>query len=112
MQWPPRPGPGQKGMKPKGLVDAAAMVSQMSMPMRSARMASSLTSAMFTARKVFSRILDSSALSGAGDDVDRLAHEAVQLRGAAGALAGHAADDLGRVARCPSARCRGRPARG
>ena len=33
MQWPPRPGPGQKGMKPKGLVAAAAMTSQTSMPM-------------------------------------------------------------------------------
>ena len=64
MQWPPRPGPGQKGMNPNGLVDAASMVSQMSMPIRSPRMAISLTSAMLTARKVFSTILAISALSG------------------------------------------------
>ena len=64
MQWPPRPGPGQKGMKPKGLVAEASMASQTSMPMRSARMAISLTSAMLTARKVFSMILAISADSG------------------------------------------------
>ena len=58
MQWPPIPGPGQKGMNPKGLVAAASITSQMSMPIRSARMASSLTSAMLTERNMFSSIFD------------------------------------------------------
>ena len=40
------------------------MTSQMSMPMRSASIAISLTSAMLTERKMFSSSLDSSATSG------------------------------------------------
>ncbi len=40
------------------------MTSQMSTPMRSARMASSLTSAMLTERKMFSSSLAISAVSG------------------------------------------------
>jgi hypothetical protein len=58
------PGPGSKRMNPWGLVEAASMTSQMSMPMRSVSIASSLTSAMFTERKMFSRSLVSSAASG------------------------------------------------
>ena len=64
MQWPPSPGPGRKGMKPKGLVAAASMTSQTSMPMRSQSIASSLTRAMLTLRKMFSSSLVSSATSG------------------------------------------------
>ncbi len=48
-------------MKPKGLVLAASMTSQMSMSMRSKIIFSSFTSAMFTERKTFSRSLADSA---------------------------------------------------
>ena len=51
-------------MNPNGFVEAASTTSQMSMPMRSATIASSLTSAMLTERKMFSSSLDSSATSG------------------------------------------------
>ena len=61
MQCPPMPGPGQKGMKPKGLVAAARTTSQTSRPSRSHIWAISLTRAMLTARKEFSRSLTSSA---------------------------------------------------
>ena len=60
----PCPGPGSKRMKPYGLVAAASTTSQMSMPMRSVSIASSLTSAMLTERKMFSSSLVSSAASG------------------------------------------------
>ena len=60
-QWPPTPGPGVKRMKPNGLVEAASMASQTSMPRSPANMASSLTRAMLTWRKVFSSSLVSSA---------------------------------------------------
>ena len=52
-------------MKPKGLVEAASITSQMSMPSRSHSIASSLTSAMLTERKMFSSSFVSSAASGA-----------------------------------------------
>src|SRR4030095_6795333 len=58
------PGPGSKRVKPYGLVEAASITSQMSMSIRSARIASSLTSAMLTERKMFSSSLESSATSG------------------------------------------------
>ena len=64
MQWPPRPGPGLKGMKPNGFVAAASTTSQMSIAIRSQRIASSLTSAMLTERKMFSSSFVSSAASG------------------------------------------------
>ena len=51
-------------MNPYGLVEAASTTSQMSMPMRSPSIASSLTSAMLTERKTFSSSLESSATSG------------------------------------------------
>ena len=51
-------------MKPNGLVAAASMTSQTSTPSLSQTMAISLTSPMFTLRKVFSRSLTSSAASG------------------------------------------------
>jgi hypothetical protein len=51
-------------MNPNGLVEAAPITSQMSIPMRWVRTASSLTSAMFTERKMFSSSLASSAASG------------------------------------------------
>jgi hypothetical protein len=51
-------------MKPYGLVAAASTTSQTSMPIRSHRIASSFTSAMFTERKTFSRTFSSSAASG------------------------------------------------
>jgi hypothetical protein len=53
-QWPPTPGPGVKRMNPNGLVDAASMAAQTSMPRSWAKIASSLARAMFTCRKVFS----------------------------------------------------------
>ena len=73
-------------MKPNGLVAAASTTSQMSIPMRSASIASSLTSAMLTERKMFSSSLDSSATSGvetgttvvADAPVERRARAAVQ----------------------------------
>ena len=58
------PGPGSKRMKPKGLVEAASITSQMSMPRRSQSIESSLTSAMLTERKMFSSSFVSSAGSG------------------------------------------------
>ncbi len=58
------PGPGSKRMKPYGLVDAASTTSQMSRPMRSESIESSLTSAMLTERKMFSSSLVISATSG------------------------------------------------
>ena len=54
MQCPPRPGPGKKGMKPNGFVLAALITSHTSTSSRSQMIASSLASAMFTARNVFS----------------------------------------------------------
>ena len=57
------PGPGLNDMKPYGLVAAAATTSQTSMAMRSHNMAISLTSAMLTERKMFSRSFVSSATS-------------------------------------------------
>ena len=62
-QWPPSPGPGVKGMNPYGLVAAASTTSQTSRPIRWQSMASSLTRAMLTERKMFSRSLVSSAAS-------------------------------------------------
>jgi hypothetical protein len=58
------PGPGSKRMNPKGFVAAASTTSHTSMPMRSHRIASSLTSAMLTERNTFSSSFDSSAASG------------------------------------------------
>jgi hypothetical protein len=63
-QWPPTPGPGRNAMNPNGLLSAASMASQMSMPRSRANMASSLTRAMLTCRKVFSSSLVSSASLG------------------------------------------------
>ena len=50
-------------MKPKGLVAAASITSQVSRPSRSHMIATSLTRPMFTARKVFSSSLTISAVS-------------------------------------------------
>ena len=51
-------------MNPNGLVAAASTTSQTSMPSRSQSWESSLTRAMLTERKMFSRSLASSADSG------------------------------------------------
>jgi hypothetical protein len=51
-------------MKPKGFVPAASTTSHTSIPIRSQSWASSLTSAMLTDRKMFSRSFVSSAISG------------------------------------------------
>lgn len=51
-------------MKPNGLVDAASIASHTSTPSSPANMASSLTKAMFTWRKVFSSSLVVSATLG------------------------------------------------
>ena len=48
MQCPPMPGPGWNGMKPKGLVVAASMTSETSMPILWHSMDSSFTKAMLT----------------------------------------------------------------
>ena len=58
------PGPGSKRMKPYGFVEAASTTSQMSIPIRSASIAISFTSAMLTERKMFSSSFESSAASG------------------------------------------------
>ena len=50
-------------MNPKGLVAAASITSQTSMPSRSQSWASSLTKAMLTERKTFSSSFESSAAS-------------------------------------------------
>ena len=64
MQWPPRPGPGLKGMNPNGFVAAAPTTSHTSIDMRSQSCASSFTRAMLTERKMFSSSFVSSAASG------------------------------------------------
>ena len=51
-------------MNPKGLVEAASITSQTSIPSRSQSWESSLTRAMLTERKMFSRSFASSAASG------------------------------------------------
>ena len=51
-------------MNPNGFVAAASTTSQTSMSIRSQSCASSLTSAMLTERKMFSRSFVSSAASG------------------------------------------------
>ncbi len=51
-------------MNPKGLVEAASITSQTSIPSRSQSCESSLTSAMLTERKMFSKSFESSAASG------------------------------------------------
>ncbi len=51
-------------MKPNGLVAAAAIASQVSIPWSAQITASSLTSAMLTMRKVFSSSLAISAVRG------------------------------------------------
>ena len=60
-QWPPTPGPGVKRMYPNGFVEAASIAFHTSTPRSPANIASSLTSAMFTWRNVFSSSLTSSA---------------------------------------------------
>ena len=57
-------GARREPMKPNGLVAAASMTSQMSMPSSWANIASSLTRAMLTWRNVFSSSLASSATFG------------------------------------------------
>ena len=52
-------------MKPKGLVEAASSTSQTSMPILSNTILSSLTSAMLTARKMFSTSFVASAVRAA-----------------------------------------------
>ena len=58
------PGPGSKAMNPNGFVSAASTTFQMSMPNSLANMASSLISAMFTCRNVFSSSFVISASAG------------------------------------------------
>jgi nucleotide sugar dehydrogenase len=58
---PFRPGPGRKAMKPKGLVSAQSIASQRSMSSSCEKRSISLTRAMLTCRKVFSRSLAISA---------------------------------------------------
>src|SRR5882757_209295 len=60
-QCPPTPGPGVNFMKPNGLLAAASITDQTSMSSSWQYIASSLTSAMLTCRKVFSSSLASSA---------------------------------------------------
>ena len=86
MQWPPRPGPGLKDMKPNGFVAAASTTSQTSMPIRSQSCASSFTSAMFTERKMFSSSFVSSAASG----VDTTCTSSTALRYSAAAASAEA----------------------
>ena len=98
MQWPPRPGPGLKLMKPNGLVAAASATSQTSMPMRSQSIAISFMSAMLTERKMFSSSLVSSAASGEETRHERVDGRRVDRRRALGAGRREAADDLRRRA--------------
>ena len=58
---------------------AASTTSQMSIPIRSQRIASSFTSAMFTERKTFSSSFVSSAASGVETSHDLVADLAVEL---------------------------------
>src|SRR5690606_39789157 len=57
MQCPPAPGPGKNGMYPYGFVAAASMTHITSRRSTRHAAANSLTSAMFTARNVFSSSL-------------------------------------------------------
>jgi hypothetical protein len=63
MQCPPAPGPGKNGRYPYGFVAAASMTSMTSSSSSRLSSANSLTSAMFTARNVFSSSLVISAAS-------------------------------------------------
>ena len=85
-------------MNPYGLVAAASTTSQMSIPIRSERIASSLTSAMLTERKMFSSSLVISAASGVDTRTISSQIAPVQLGGAIGARRRHPADHLRRVA--------------
>ena len=82
-------------MKPNGLVPAASITSHTSIFMRSQSMASSLTSAMLTLRKMFSSSLAISATSGVRDGHQRLDGQAVDLSRPRRARRREAADHLG-----------------
>ena len=69
-------------MKPKGLVAAASITSQTSIPIRSQSTASSLTSAMLTERKMFSSSFVISAASGVETVDDLVADLGVEVAGA------------------------------
>ena len=88
-------------MNPNGFVAAASTTSQTSTPIRSHSCASSLTSAMFTERKMFSSSFTSSAASGEETRDDRVERAPVEGDGALGAGGRDAADDLRRVLRRP-----------
>ena len=79
-------------------MEAASTTSQMSIPMRSASIAISLTSAMFTERKMFSSSLESSATSGVETAHDLVADRRVDGDGGLGARGREPADDLRRRA--------------
>ena len=81
-------------MKPNGLVFAASMTSQTSMPMRSHMSASSFTRAMLTARKVFSSSFTISATRGRAHRDDRLDRAGVERGGQLCAGRGDTANDL------------------
>src|SRR5579885_244306 len=83
-------------MKPKGLVAAASMTSQMSIPMRMPRSLSSFTRAMLTQRKMFSRSL---VISAARVELTGNARDDLRVEGLGGASAGRieAADNLGNL---------------
>ena len=72
MQCPPRPGPGKNDMKPNGLVPAARITSHTSMPIGVSVVFSSFTSAMLTARKIFSSNLALSAISALDTSITSL----------------------------------------
>lgn len=86
-------------MNPNGLVAAASMTSQMSMPIRSHIIAISLINAMLTLRKVFSSSLDISATFGVEAKHDLLHVFGIQGGAERQAGLGRSADDFWRIKR-------------
>ncbi len=82
-------------MKPKGLVSAAPITSQTSMPMRSKITFSSFTRAMFTERKMFSRSLADSATRALDTGTTRSSAAPYSAAAACGRRRVRAAHDLG-----------------
>ena len=92
------PGPGSKRVKPNGLVAAASMTSQMSIPMRSASDRHLVDQRdVDGAEDVLEQLRELGDLGG-GDRHDVVADAPVELDGAVGARRREAADDLRRVA--------------
>ena len=101
MQWPPRPGPGLKRMKPNGFVAAASTTSQMSIPIRSQRIGELVDERdVDRAEDVLEQLRQLGRLR-ARELVDRVDRAPVELGGPARALGRDPAEHLRRRLRRP-----------